>query len=99
MSLIDDYQFDKKRGLSGPETDYHLARTTCCGAFGVEEHELGMFYFDSVDLSRFVSLLEDHECPFCGRKEWTFERVEDFSSMPQAWRWAAPSDLRDASQA
>jgi hypothetical protein len=99
MSLIDDHKFDRRRGLCGLETDYHLVRTTCCAAFGVEEHELGVLYFDPDDLSRSVSLLENNPCPFCGKMSWQLERVDDFSEMPRAWRWAAPQDLLDDTKA
>ena len=99
MPLIEKYPFEKKGGRGIGESSYHLARTTCCGAFGVEDDELLDFYFDPRDLSRVVDLGKEEACPCCGSKDWSFERVEDFASMPQEWRWAAPRDLTDEKNA
>ncbi|MFT3781041.1 MAG: hypothetical protein QM790_03430 [Nibricoccus sp.] len=94
MPFIDKYSFEKKGGCGCSNSDYHLARTTCCCAYGVEDDELLDFYFDPRDLSRVIFLGKEEEpCPFCGVKDWNLERVEDFAAMPQEWRWAVPQDL------
>ena len=100
MSLIDKYIFEKRGGFGCSNSDYHLARTTCCGAFGVEDDDLPVFYIDAHDLSRVVNLFNEGEpCPFCGAKVWSFEHVEDFAAMPVEWRWAAPKVLTNENKA
>lgn len=98
MSLIENYLFEKRGAAGCGNSDYHLARTKCCGAFGVEDHETMTFYFDSNDLSRHILSDSESVCPFCGAKAWGWQRIVDFDQMPQEWRWAAPRDLTDRQQ-
>lgn len=95
MSLIDKYTFETKGGSGCSNSDYHLTRTTCCEAYGVEDDELLDFYFDPRDLSRIVFLGEEASCPLCGAKDWSINHIENFTVMPLEWRWAAPRHLID----
>ena len=98
MSLIENHLFEKRGAVRCGNSEYYLGRTECCGAFGVEDHEAMLFYFDSNNLSRHILSDSESVCPFCGVKSWDGRRVTDFIEMPQEWRWAAPQDLTDVPQ-
>src|SRR5271163_2047379 len=95
MSLIEKHLFEKRGGCGCKESDYNLLRTTCCKTFIVEDDELLDYYFDPNDLKKTVHFSKGEPCPFCGNKNWSYEDIDDFSLMPESWRWAAPSDLRN----
>ena len=95
MSLIDKWAFESRRGHGISESNYNLLRTTCCKSFLVEDDELLDYYVDPNNLEKVVQLLKGSSCPICSSKDFNFEDVDDFTLMPEAWRWAAPSDLRN----
>jgi hypothetical protein len=95
MSLIDKWAFQSRGGHGISESNYNLLRTTCCKSFLVEDDELLDYYIDPNNLEKVAQLLKGSSCPFCGSNDFSFEDIDDFTLMPNAWRWAAPPDLRN----
>lgn len=87
MPDIDKYRFESRGGRGCSNSDYGLRRTTCCGAYGVEDSELHDFYFDPADLTRVVPLYGTHPCPLCGIANWDFADVTGEANA-QPWSWA-----------
>jgi hypothetical protein len=94
MGVIDKYRFEKRGGVGCSNSDYHLHRTTCCGGYCIEDHELSDLYIASNDLAKRVSLLRERSdtslfpCPLCGAVEWDLSEVRELADVPEEWRWA-----------
>ena len=93
-SLVNKWRFERRGGHGCSNSDYRLQRTTCCGAFGVEDAELQDLYTDPRDLTRSVLLTYDPRsepppaCPFCNAATWETVEVTDAAAVPADWRWA-----------
>lgn len=88
MGLIDKWRFEARGSVGCSNSDYRLHRTTCCGAYCVEDDELLQLYFDPADLSRNILLIEGSPCPICGSQQWDLTEVEDMNDVPPDWLWA-----------
>jgi hypothetical protein len=93
MGNIDNYEFEKRGARGCSNSDYYLCRTTCCGAWCVEDTELSDLYTDGTDPSAVLSLLVVNPadilpCPFCRSETWDFRPVDDPKNVPEEWRWA-----------
>ena len=95
MSVIDKSRFESRGGNGCGNSEYVLQRTTCCGAFAVEDTELQDLYIDPNDLRRTMMLFYDPRaespplCPFCHAEDWDLVEVRNASDVPMAWQWAA----------
>jgi len=95
MSVIDKARFEAAGGNGCGSSVYVLQRTTCCGAFAVEDRELADLYLDPADLRRTLTLMYDPSadapppCPFCSADDWDMVEVHNLADIPPAWRWAA----------
>ncbi len=94
MSILDKFKFESRGSHGCSNSQYLLQRTTCCGAFAVEDIELQDLYIDPDDLGKSVALTYDPRseqsprCPFCGASEWDMSEVKSTAEVPLAWRWA-----------
>jgi hypothetical protein len=88
MGVIDKHKFESRRGFGCSNSDYVLRRTSCCGAYCVEDDELLALYLDPTDMTRTFNLWGDEPCPFCQSSSWELLAVDELEKVPGDWKWA-----------
>jgi hypothetical protein len=79
--------------FKGTHSDYHLVRTTCCGACAVLDAHLLHLYTNPDDIGEPIRLKGKSAppllgCPLCGARRWDLAEVHDMDDVPHSWRWA-----------
>ena len=88
MGLIDKTCFERRGRKGCSDSHYLLHRTTCCGAYCVEDSELHDLYIDADNLENTIQLYYDSPCPLCGAADWELAEIIEPSVVPQKWAWA-----------
>jgi len=56
-------------------SSYHIAITTWCRSYLVEDDELNDVYFDPEDLSKAIDIVSRDICPIYGSNEWDYTQL------------------------
>jgi hypothetical protein len=89
MGVIDKYHFEARGGVGCSNSDFSLHRTTCCGAYCVEDEELLTLYYDPAELTKHVLLNGGIPCPCCGSARWDLVEIQPTDDVPPEWWWAS----------
>lgn len=81
---IDKEAFENWSQGGCSNSDYAVVVTTCCGAFLVEDIELGDLYWNPEDPTDVVKIWVIQDCPVCGAVQWDFSDAlqEQFRECP-----------------
>ena len=84
---MDKKSFEDWSGSGCSNSYYVVLVTTCCGAFVVEDLELGDLYCNPDDARNVVKTWETGNCPLCGAESW--DCVEPHAKDMRSCAWLA----------
>ena len=92
MGTLDNALLERWGARGCSNSHYELVRSSCCGAFFVEDRELCVLYWNSNSPSARLNTFELERCPACSTAQWDYETLPNQPVLSTPWAWAYRSE-------